>query len=150
MPFFVFSFTFVTSDAGDGAPPPPTARSDDVSYFANAGELTRSQLCVGTPTKLVIFSRSMISRAFSASHLYMITSFKPTTKQLIITGTQPVTWKSGTMRMNDGGRSGPSTSFIFTPAAASTALRAENDMIEEITARCVDTAPFGRPVVPLV
>ena len=80
----------------------------------------------------------------------MITSFRPTTKQLSITGTQPVTWKSGTIKMNEGGRSGPSTSFIFTPAPASTALRAENAMIDEMIARCVETAPFGLPVVPLV
>lgn len=86
--------------------------------------------------------------AVSGSHLYMMTSLRPATKQLIITGTQPVTWKSGTMRMNDGGN-GSGSSFVVA-RMPSTVWRSENAMSALITARCVDTAPFGNPVVPEV
>ena len=70
-------------------------------------------------------------------------------KQLSITGTQPVTWNNGTMRMNDGGNG--SAGFSGSSLASfNTWLRAANAMSELSTARCVDTAPFGRPVVPEV
>ena len=58
---------------------------------------------MGTPTKFVTRSRSMSSRARSASQRYIITSFSPLPTQLSSTGTKPVTWNRGTMRMNTGG-----------------------------------------------
>ena len=69
----------------------------------SAGDASRSQLWVGTPTKFVTRSRSMSSSARSGSHLYMITSFSPLDRHDSITGTHPVTWKSGTTRMNVSG-----------------------------------------------
>ncbi|CAB5031864.1 unannotated protein [freshwater metagenome] len=140
--------TLSTSAAGAGAPPPPIALMLDISNSLKRGWFTRSQLCVGTPTKFVTFSREMSSRAFSASHLYMMTSFNPATQQLIMTGMQPVTWKSGTMRMKLVGNALGSG---FDPSRRlSTARRNEKPISAEIIARCVDTAPFGRPVVPEV
>ena len=81
----------------------------------------------------------------------MITSLRPATKHESMTGTQPVTWNSGTMRMNEVGCSLWDMSLSSgSLASASTPLRAENAMSEFTTARWVDTAPFGRPVVPEV
>ena len=94
-----------------------------------------------------MFSSAMIGNALPASHLYMMTSLRPAMKQLSITGTQPVTWKRGTIRMNDGGN-GSAGASGSSDANFNTALRAENAMSALRTARCVDTAPFGRPVVP--
>ena len=54
---------------------------------------------VGTPMKLVTFSRSISSRARPASHLRIMTSFEPPSTEPSITGTHPVTWNSGTTRM---------------------------------------------------
>jgi hypothetical protein len=58
---------------------------------------------VGTPTKFVMRSRSISSSARSGLHLYMSTSLAPASHELSITATQPVTWKSGTIRMNEVG-----------------------------------------------
>ena len=50
-----------------------------------------SQDCVGTPTKLVTWWRSINCRARSGSHRYIMTSLKCQEKHDIITGMQPVT-----------------------------------------------------------
>ena len=89
-----------TSSGGAGAPPPPIEARLDVSYFSKSGDSSMSHDIVGTPTNCVMRSRSISSRARSGTHLYMITSLKPPRKQLIMTGISPVTWKSGTQRMN--------------------------------------------------
>jgi hypothetical protein len=99
-----------TSSGGAGAPPPPTATRLEVSNSPNRGDCSRSQLWVGTPTKLVTRSRSISSSARSGSHLYMMTSFSPVAKQDSITGTAPVTWNSGTIRTNDGRLAGAAAS----------------------------------------
>src|SRR5918995_682494 len=91
-----------TSSGGAGAPPPPTLIRLDVSNSANRGDWSRSQLWVGTPTKLVTRSRSICSSALSGSHLYMITSFRPEAKHDSTTGTDPGRWNSGTTGMNAG------------------------------------------------
>src|SRR3954451_17612024 len=136
-----------TSAGGAGAPPPPMPRRLEVSNSGNLGELTRSQLWVGTPTKLVTRSRSISSSALSAFQRYIITSFALDTTQLRSTGTEPVTWNSGTIKMNVVRPLGG-----VTPAAsartASTVARLPKAITEETTAPFVDTAPFGRPVVP--
>ena len=51
-----------------------------MSVVAKLGDSSRSQLCVGTPTKLVTCSRSMSASARSGSHLRIITSFSPLAK----------------------------------------------------------------------
>ena len=84
-----------TSFGGAGAPPPPTLTSEDVSNSLKRGDSSRSQLCVGTPTNAVTLCRSMSSSALSGSQRCSITSFSWTLKHESITGTQPVTWKSG-------------------------------------------------------
>ena len=84
-----------TNSGGIGAPPPPTDRRLEVSRSAKLGASSRSQLIVGTPTKLVTRSCSISSNARSGSHLYVITSFDPPTNAPSITGTSPVTWNSG-------------------------------------------------------
>src|SRR3954454_19642881 len=137
--------TRFTSSGGAGAPPPPTLTRLDVSNSGNRGDSSRSQLWVGTPTKLVMRSRSMSSRARSGFHLYMITSFNPAEKQESITGTQPVTWKSGTMRMNDGAPAGAGASGR---RARSMAPRHPKPNRACTMDRWVETAPLGRPVVP--
>src|SRR5690606_14565495 len=93
----------LTSSAGAGAPPPPTVWRLEVSYFSKSGCSSMSHDMVGTPTNWVTRSRSMSSRARPGSHLYMMTSFEPDTNEPIITGTAPVTWKSGTVRIEHGG-----------------------------------------------
>ncbi len=76
----------------------------------------------------------------------MITSLSPDASEPSITGTLPVTWNSGTMRMKTGAPVRP---------VASSGRRSESmddlqpkPMRAWTTARCVDTAPLGRPVVP--
>src|SRR4051794_6673414 len=137
--------TRFTSCGGAGAPPPPTETRLDVSVVAKLGDSSRSQLCVGTPTKFVTRSRSISSRARSGSHLRIITSFRPLAKHDIITGMQPVTWKRGTTRMNAGAPDGAGASGR---RRRSTAARHPKPRRACTTARWVETAPFGRPVVP--
>ena len=74
-----------------------------MSRLAKSGDSSRSHDIVGTPTKMVTRSRSISSSARSGFHLYIITSLLPAAKELSITGMQPVTWNSGTTRMNDVG-----------------------------------------------
>ena len=88
-----------TSAVGAAAPPPPTDCRLEVSVAANRGDSRRSWACVGTPTKMVTRSRSISSSARAGSHLYIITSLLPPSAEPGITGTSPVTWKSGTTRM---------------------------------------------------
>src|ERR1022692_1344014 len=100
------SSTRRTRVGGAGAPPPATEANDEVSYLWKLGDSSRSQLWVGTPTKIVTRSLSMSWRAFSASQRYMITSLRPLANAESITGMQPVTWKSGMVKMRDGGYAG--------------------------------------------
>ena len=58
---------------------------------------------VGTPTNWVMRSRSISSRARSGFHLYIRTSLVPAATALSMTATHPVTWNSGTTRMNEVG-----------------------------------------------
>ena len=102
---------------------------------------------VGTPTKLVMRSRSISSSARSGPHLYMSTSFAPASQQLSMTATQPVTWNSGTIRMNAVGNGCGSDGSVVRPLAAARQAK-ENKPCS--TARWVDTAPLGWPVVPEV
>ena len=139
-----------TSLAGAGAPPPPMVASDEVSYLANDGLSNMSQLCVGTPTKAVTRSASMRRRAVSGSQRCIITSLNFMPKHDSITGTHPVTWKSGTMRMKHGAKP-------LLPLNRSSPLRAvwmvvlhQNAISPFTTPRWVDTAPLGNPVVPEV
>src|SRR5262245_48990069 len=133
--------TLLTSSGGAGAPPPPTCTRLLVSRRAKSGHSTRSQDWVGTPTKLVIRSRSISSSARAASHLYIITSLQPAAKQESITGTQPVTWKSGTTSTKLVGYGcvlgAPSPIMLLIAARQAKASSAES------TARWVETAPFG-------
>ena len=122
-----------------------------MSKSSNRGELTRSQLCVGTPTKLVTRSRSISSSAFSAFQRYIITSFDRDTTQLSNTGTHPVTWNSGTIRMNVVGSGGSGGSAAGgSPAQRCPWARLPKAITDETIAPLVETAPFGRPVVPEV
>src|SRR5690606_17077549 len=70
----------------------------------------------------------------------------PLAQQPSMTGTAPVTWNSGTMRMNTGGADGAAS----PRRRRSTAARQLKPSRAWVTARWVDTAPFGRPVVPEV
>src|SRR5579884_920377 len=149
-PWVKLEATRRTSSGGAGAPPPPTLTRLEVSNSEKRGDSSRSQLWVGTPTKLVTFSRSMSSRARSGSHLYIITSFTPAEKHDSITATEPVTWNRGTIRMKVAGLAGAPDEGSPRRRAWSTAARQPKPYRAWITARCVDTAPFGLPVVPEV
>ena len=78
-----------------------------------------------------------------------MTSFSFMPKQDSITGTQPVTWNSGTMRMKHGGLP-PPPSGLSPLRAVSMVAPAQKAIIAWVTARWVDTAPLGNPVVPEV
>ena len=121
--------------------------SDEVSYLEKAGLSSRSQLWVGTPTKAVTCSASMRRRAVSGSQRCIMTSFSFIPKHESITGTQPVTWNSGTMRMKLGDRPPPARGF-FPWRAVWMVAPAQKAISAWVTARWVDTAPFGNPVVP--
>src|ERR1019366_9968073 len=140
--------TRVTSLAGAGAPPPPILASDEVSYFEKAGLSSRSQLWVGTPTNVVTRSDSMSLRAFSGSHRCIITSLSFMPKQESITGTHPVTWNRGTMRMKHGANA-PPVPMRSSPLRTPWTVVLHQKPISALTmARWVETAPFGNPVVP--
>jgi hypothetical protein len=66
--------TVAVTAGGAGAPPPPTDSRLAVSRRAKSGHSSRSHDCVGTPTKLVMRSRSISSSAREGSHLCIITS----------------------------------------------------------------------------
>ena len=142
----------LTSSGGIGAPPPPTDRRLDVSRVAKVSASSRSQLIVGTPTKLVTRSCSISSSARFGSHLYVMTSLAPLTNDPSITGTRPVTWNSGTHSMNAVCGAPPSSTEAGSSGSRRlpTAARAAKASNALSTARCVETAPFGRPVVPEV
>ena len=89
----------------------------------------------------------MSSSARSGSHLRIITSFKPAAAHESITATDPVTWNSGTMRMNTGGWASATLASSGCRTRA-TVVRQAKAMSACRMARCVDTAPFGLPVVP--
>ena len=120
-----------------------------MSYFSNAGLSNMSQLWVGTPTKAVTRSASMRRSAVSGSQRCIMTSLNFMPKQESITGTHPVTWNSGTMRMKDGANPPPlSGSLPFR--AVWMVVPAQKAIRAWVTARWVDTAPLGKPVVPEV
>src|SRR5665213_2689806 len=132
-----------TSLAGAGAPPPPTLASDDVSYLVNAGLSSMSQLCVGTPTKVVTRSDSIRRSAVSGSQRCIITSFNFMPKQESITGTQPVTWNSGTMRMKHGAKA-PPVPMASSPLRAVWAVVLHQNPISPLTT--AQTARKGEDV----
>ncbi len=98
-----------------------------------AGLSSRSQLWVGTPTKAVTFSASMSRRAVSGSQRCIMTSFIFMPKQVSMTGTQPVTWNSGTMRMKHGVRPAPRTGCPL--AGGQMVALAQNAISAWVTAR---------------
>src|SRR5579872_3232085 len=144
------SSTRFTRVGGAGAPPPAMAESDEVSYLWKFGDSTRSQLWVGTPTKVVTRSASISCSAFSASQRYIITSFIPLANADSMTGTQPVTWNRGTVRISVGGYPGVLGAGSPSWRTASIIWRQPKAIRACTTARWVDTAPFGSPVVPEV
>ena len=118
-----------------------------MSQRANSGDSSRSQVIVGTPTNWVTRSRSISSSARSGDHLCIITSFEPVANDDSMTGTSPVTWNNGTVRMKLVGKAcGSFGGYISRLTAARQAKASSADS----TARWVETAPFGRPVVPEV
>ena len=69
-----------------------------------------------------------------------------------MTGINPVTWNSGTHSMNAVWGRPPSSTVSEGSGSRSaiTAARAANAISALSTPRCVETAPFGLPVVPEV
>ena len=118
--------------------------------MANDGLSSMSQLWVGTPTKVVTRSASMSRRAVSGSQRCIITSLNFIPKHESITGTHPVTWNSGTMRMKHGATNPPVPNASSPLRAVRTVELHQKPMRPLITARWVDTAPLGNPVVPEV
>ena len=119
-----------------------------MSKSPNSGHSSRSQDWVGTPTNAVTRWRSISSRARSGSQRCIITSLKCQAKHDSITGMQPVTWKSGTMRMKHGGL--PGLSMRGVAAHRVDGRPAAKAMSAWLIARWVETAPLGKPVVPEV
>ena len=75
---------------------------DDVSRVDQSGCMRSSRLIDGTPEKFVILSRSMSSRARPGSHLYVITTFPPTSVAGCNKQLHAVTWNSGVGAINAG------------------------------------------------
>ena len=123
--------------------------SDEVSYLENDGLSSMSQLWVGTPTKVVTRSASIRRSAVSGSHRCIMTNFNFIPKQLSITGTHPVTWNNGTMRMKQGANPPPPSRSSPLRAVWIVVLH-QNAISPLTTARWVETAPLGNPVVPEV
>ncbi len=119
-----------------------------MSYFAKWGHSSRSQDWVGTPTNALTWCRSMSTRAPSGSQRCIITSLKCHEKHDSITGMQPVTWKSGTIRMKHGGYG--DTAAGVARRRSSMVTREEKAMTVWLSAQWVETAPLGKPVVPEV
>ena len=91
----------------------------------------------GTPSKMVTWSRPMISRALPASNLGSRVSVPPPAIVAFSPQVRPKTWNSGRQPMVTS--PGPAFSMV---AAASSALR--------VRFACVSSAPLGVPVVPEV
>ena len=68
----------------------------EMSRLAKSGDSRTCHTMAGTPPKIVMRSRSMSSRARSASHLYMITILPPAAVLATRIEWQPVAWKNGT------------------------------------------------------
>mmetsp|Transcript_12226 Transcript_12226/g.15892 ORF Transcript_12226/g.15892 Transcript_12226/m.15892 type:complete len:223 (-) Transcript_12226:264-932(-) len=92
---------FFTIDGGTGAPPPPTAPNDEVSYLLKFGLFISSITIVGTPVKWVTFSFSISCNATSGSHLYIIIIFLAMKNDVRNTAWSPVAWNKGTFSMVD-------------------------------------------------
>ena len=92
---------------------------------------------VGTPSKIVTWSRSMICRALPGSNLGSRVSVPPPATVAFSPQVSPKTWNSGRQPIITS--SGPA---VEQGRAVSVALRA--------SPAWVSWAPFGRPVVPEV
>jgi hypothetical protein len=101
----------------------------------------------GTPPVAVTFSRSISRNASTVSHLCISTSLLPLASEPISVALQAVTWNSGiTIRMVRGCGAGGISPRRNADCAPLKAL----DRMLVVRLRCVPSAPFGRPVVPLV
>ncbi len=90
---------------------------------------------VGTPSKIVTLSRSMICSALPASNLGSRVRVPPPTTEAFSPQVSPKTWNSGRQPITTS-----SAELCSRVCAVSVALRA--------SPAWVSWAPFGRPVVP--
>ncbi len=122
---------------------------DDVSYLEKLGE---SRTCItmdGTPPKVAIFSRSISSRARSASKWCIMMIFPPAARFVTMTEWHPVAWKRGTESKKAGWVLVPVSSSAAVPKRVEPRVLRKKRLIRFVhMLRWVPTAPLGRPVVP--
>ena len=114
------------------------------------GSLLFSQeLAVGFIEKLLAGAKTdSIKNLLATTTFYVYPSMSPDASEPKKTGTLPVTWNNGTMRMKQGAPVLPAASS--GRRSPSIAVLAPKPSRACMTARCVDTAPLGWPVVPEV
>ena len=122
------------SSPGIAEPPEQQILSDEWSRSSRESSLSIALYIVGTPAKIVTWSRSMISSALAGSKRGMNVSVAPESAQVFMQHVWPNEWNSG---------SAPSTmSSTSVPNTASIASAFLNML------SWVSSAPLGWPVVP--
>jgi hypothetical protein len=125
------------SSAGIAAPPDMQVRSDEQSASSAPSEWSIALYIVGTPWKIVTWSRPKISSALSGSKRGSMVTVAPMQTAAFIVQVCPKEWNSG---------SAPSS----TSSALSSPRFADTPAQFLYRFACVSSAPFGLPVVPEV
>ena len=124
-------------------PPPMIERRLETWYRSRSGHSSSRHACVGTSRQAVTSCSSVIRSCTSGDQRPgggRYTSFAPVVTAGIAAAVSPETWKSGSAAISQD-------SVGVVPAAA---FRNAIDCAQWMLLRCVSTAAFGLPVVPLV
>ena len=118
-------------------PPDAHVRRLLVSAWSAFGWLRIAAYIVGTPWKIVTWSRPSTSMALAGSKRGMSVRVQPRWTEVLSPQVRPKTWKRGRQPMMTS-----SSVISMMSAAERSALRWR--------LKCVSSAPLGLPVVPLV
>ncbi|MOA00275.1 hypothetical protein D3C78_1196310 [compost metagenome] len=149
-----FGLTLVSCASSPGlaaAPPSPRPNRLAVASLAKRGEASSCCIIAGEPLNWVQRSRSIRSRARSASHLYISTRRRPPRRASRNCACRPLTWNSGTA-IREVGAKPLSSSARMRPGELIAAKAPWNSRAASAwhTARWVDSTPLGLLVVPEV
>ena len=123
------------TSTGSAAPPDTQRRRQETSNRSRSGWLSRAWYIVGTPSKIVTWSRWMISSALPASKRGIMVRQAPTFIAALSPQVWPKEWNSGRA---------PSRTSRSVP---SNSVRTDTSQFL-YRLSCVSSAPFGVPVVP--